>query len=350
MELLPSSRARVEITVPSSGGRARPGLPVHRTRRLGPDEVAVIDGIPCTSWARTVVDASSVLGRNAMRAVLRESEVLGLFDLHALTAALAGARGRRGVATLAALIQTAATESAMTRSVLEDSFLELCAVHGLPRPEVNVRVHGHEVDFLFRPARLVVETDGHAFHRSRDAFELDRRRDARLMLAGYRVLRLTWSQVEREGADVARTLRRLGVSIRPCYAGCSRRGALRPRAGRASRRGPRRRRARRARRPPRARRGAGPGTPRRRRRRARGTRRSAASRRPSRRSIRLRAAGGCRSRLRRPARCGTAGGARVVAHDRPGRLGLPVVGDQALVVDPRRARRPCAWRRRPSRA
>jgi hypothetical protein len=213
MALRQSSRARVEITVPSSGGRARPGLLVHRTRRLGPDEVAVVDGIPCTSWARTVVDASAVLGRNAMRAVLRESEVLGLFDLHALTAALAGARGRRGVATLAALVQTAATESAMTRSVLEDSFLELCAVHGLPRPEVNVRVHGHEVDFLFRTARLVVETDGHAFHRSRDAFELDRRRDARLMLAGYRVLRLTWSQVEREGADVARTLRRLGVSI-----------------------------------------------------------------------------------------------------------------------------------------
>ena len=55
---------------------------------------------------------------------------------------------------------------------------------GLPRPQTNVRLAGHEVDAVWRAQRLVVEVDGHAFHGSRAAFERDRRRDADLLAAG----------------------------------------------------------------------------------------------------------------------------------------------------------------------
>ena len=41
--------------------------------------------------------------------------------------------------------------------------------------------------------RLVVEVDGHTLPPARAAkFERDRRKDGQLMLAGYRVLRITW--------------------------------------------------------------------------------------------------------------------------------------------------------------
>ena len=43
-------------------------------------------------------------------------------------------------------------------------FLSLCRKHGLPKPEVNVRVGPYEVDFLWRGHRLIVETDGYATH------------------------------------------------------------------------------------------------------------------------------------------------------------------------------------------
>ena len=66
---------------------------------------------------------------------------------------------------------------------------------GLPAPEVNVPVHGHQVDFLWRDQGLVVEVDGFQFHSTREAFERDRRRDAELQRAGLRVLRVTWRQV-----------------------------------------------------------------------------------------------------------------------------------------------------------
>jgi very-short-patch-repair endonuclease len=52
-------------------------------------------------------------------------------------------------------------------------------------------VEGFVADVLWAKERLVVELDGYAFHRSRTAFERDRARDARLQLAGYRVIRIT---------------------------------------------------------------------------------------------------------------------------------------------------------------
>jgi very-short-patch-repair endonuclease len=68
----------------------------------------------------------------------------------------------------------------------------------LPQPELNVVLHGYEVDCLWRGARLVVEVDGYAFHGSKRAFVRDRRRDAVIIAAGMRVLRVTWHQLTRE--------------------------------------------------------------------------------------------------------------------------------------------------------
>jgi very-short-patch-repair endonuclease len=49
----------------------------------------------------------------------------------------------------------------------------------------------------------VLETDGGRFHRTRAAIERDRRKEADLVRAGYRVLRCTWLQVQREPRTVA---------------------------------------------------------------------------------------------------------------------------------------------------
>ena len=47
--------------------------------------------------------------------------------------------------------------------------------------------------------------DGFTYHASRAAFERDRLRDAELHAAGYRVMRVTWQQIEgRPEALVAR--------------------------------------------------------------------------------------------------------------------------------------------------
>jgi very-short-patch-repair endonuclease len=94
----------------------------------------------------------------------------------------------------------------VTRSEMEERFLARCDEHGLPRPEVNTRIEGEEVDFAWRDAKLIVEVDGYAYHRSPTAFESDRERDVKLVLAGWRVLRFTWTQLTRRPAWVARSV------------------------------------------------------------------------------------------------------------------------------------------------
>lgn len=76
------------------------------------------------------------------------------------------------------------------------------------RPQANARIHGHEVDLLWRAHGLVIEVDGYAFHGSRRAFERDRRRDAVLLAAGLRVLRVSWSQLVDEPEALLVTIAR----------------------------------------------------------------------------------------------------------------------------------------------
>lgn len=93
-----------------------------------------------------------------------------------------------------------------TRSDLERDFLRLCRRHGLPEPEVNVRVSRHLVDFLWRDRRLVVETDGYRYHRGKTTFDDDRGRDLELRGLGYEVIRLSERQVDEQPRQVAEVL------------------------------------------------------------------------------------------------------------------------------------------------
>ena len=51
--------------------------------------------------------------------------------------------------------------------------------------------------------RLIVEVDGYRYHRAPSAFEDDRERDVILTLAGWQVLRFTWTQLNDRPAWVA---------------------------------------------------------------------------------------------------------------------------------------------------
>jgi hypothetical protein len=97
--------------------------------------------------------------------------VLALFDLGALQAVLGAHRTRAGAAALNAIVARIDDEPSLTRSEAEDLFLDLCDVHAI---------------------------------------------DARLTVAGYRVVRFTYRQLVRSAATVAAVLRGLvGPSTPP---------------------------------------------------------------------------------------------------------------------------------------
>lgn len=94
-----------------------------------------------------------------------------------------------------------------TRSGLEERFLALCRANSLPQPELNVELEGIEVDFVWREARLAVETDTYATHGGAAAFERDHRRDLRLRAGGWIPLRFTDRQLHDEPDRVVESLR-----------------------------------------------------------------------------------------------------------------------------------------------
>jgi very-short-patch-repair endonuclease len=200
-EIRGTAATRIDVSVPVGGGRrARRGLRIHRRPAL---ESTTKDGIPVTTVAWTLFDLAATRPQRALERAIDQAEIQDLLDLPSLAALVCAHPGRAGAAKLRAALNE---PTALTRSALEERMLEICRRHGLPAPRTNSIVEGFEVDFHFERHRLVVETDGWRYHRTRRAFDRDRERDAALTRAGLRVLRLTDRQLA-DGGEVAATIR-----------------------------------------------------------------------------------------------------------------------------------------------
>jgi very-short-patch-repair endonuclease len=195
--------AWIDVTVPGDRGRRLDGVRVHR-QSLTPKDITQRDGIPVTRPGRTLVDLADVVSERALERAIDEADYLRLD-----CAGLEPIPGRAGNGRLKTVLSLHRPGPTRTRTPLEERFLELCRRSKLPEPEVNVHVEGYEVDFLWRAQRVVVETDGHAAHRTRRAFERDPVRDADLIEARYRPIRITDRRLRSEPEAVARQLRRL---------------------------------------------------------------------------------------------------------------------------------------------
>jgi very-short-patch-repair endonuclease len=182
--MIPSADGPVHITLPTAAGRKRrAGIAIHRSSTLIAGLTTRRSNVPVTRPARTLRDLRRVVPPPLQRQAVRRALDLRLVAENDLE-----------------------REPDLTRSELDRLFLALCRRHRLPSPEVNSRVGSHEVDFLWRDAALIVETDGFRHHGHRAAFESDRARDAELQGMGYRVLRITYRQVSEGPHTVAASL------------------------------------------------------------------------------------------------------------------------------------------------
>jgi very-short-patch-repair endonuclease len=202
-----SRAATVDVTVGLGGRARRPGIRLHRSRSLPPDDVTELRGLPITTPARTLLDlAAGGLRGRPLEAAVDSAERRRLLDFAELHELLARYPSRPGSPSLKAVLSR--YSYADTRSELEELVLELCDRHGLPRPQVNCVIEGKVRDFYWPHAGLVVEADSYGWHRSPSALNDDRERDVELTLAGYRSLRFTWHQVTRRREYVAGALLR----------------------------------------------------------------------------------------------------------------------------------------------
>ena len=192
-----TARSRIEVTVPGRVRRNRAALQVHRSTTLTPEDITIVDGIPVTTVARTIADLADVLPDRAVERALEQAASMETLDGRALNDQIS--RHPRG-ACLRRLTNRGPI-AAPTESDLEELFLSVCRRAGLPEPERQHYVDPGDgapmirADFAWPGQRLIVETDGARTHGSRRSFERDRRRDQRLIAAGWRVIRVTWRQL-----------------------------------------------------------------------------------------------------------------------------------------------------------
>ena len=83
----------------------------------------------------------------------------------------------------------------VTLSKLERRFLALLKAEGFPLPQTNRRIGGRRVDCRWPSHRLTIEVDGYRYHRSRHAWEQDRRREREARARGDEFRRYTYGDV-----------------------------------------------------------------------------------------------------------------------------------------------------------
>ncbi|WP_421121875.1 endonuclease domain-containing protein [Aquihabitans daechungensis] len=174
---------------------------MHVTR-LPVDErsVTVLDGVPISTPARTLLDLSARLGAVHLGECVIDLCHRGAMTLAQLAADLDAwcGPGVRGGPRLRRVIE-GCEDVPITESFLETKFIALLREAGLPLPmtQVVVEVDGfrYRVDSIWDDRMLIVELNGYGTHASRIQLGADAERTARLQAAGYEVLVFTFDQV-----------------------------------------------------------------------------------------------------------------------------------------------------------
>jgi hypothetical protein len=207
-ELLPA-RGRVDVTVTARPDRPprSAGVDLFYTRRWLDGDVVWVEGLPCTSVARTLADlAGGTRRRDFVRAWNRADQQLAL-DVGPLGRQIG--RRRRGWRTLRARLEHYAAAPA-TESVLEDMVLEMCARFGIPPPvcqwPLAVEDRSGRADFVWVDEGVALEADSRAWHAVQEAYERDRAKDLALRQAGFDPHRYTYWQIKHKAPEVAAVL------------------------------------------------------------------------------------------------------------------------------------------------
>jgi very-short-patch-repair endonuclease len=189
--LIRTSSAAIHVTVPSRYKPKLRGVIVHLTRQMTDADWTIVDGIPVTSVPRTLLDLAPLVSPRELVKALEQAERLRLFDMHAFEELLGRSRGRRGAKALRAALAELYAQAPDTKSPLEDRFFDFCRERCIELPQLNVVIADFCVDAAWPSKGVVVELDSRAHHTGIDAFEEDRKRDAKLQVAGHRIVRVT---------------------------------------------------------------------------------------------------------------------------------------------------------------
>jgi hypothetical protein len=185
-----------EVSAPKE--RRIKGVRVRRVRQLGKGDGTICRRIPVTTVPDTLVRVSSLLSFDELARAAHEATVR-----YRITR-VQGAPQR-----LKAILEG---DAPILLSQLERGFRAVLRKDGLDLPITNRRAGAHYVDCRWRDHKLTVELDSYRFHRTRLAWEQDRRRDREARARGDEMRRYVWRDVFEEPGEMLAELRELLLS------------------------------------------------------------------------------------------------------------------------------------------
>ena len=208
-------RRNIDVTVADRSARCHDGIDVHRATTLSRTDVTEVDGIPCTSVARTLFDLATVLPRRPVERAFDQADAEESLDMRAIDGVLERTPNHRGTRIVRSILEEHYIGSTPTWSELEEAFLAICRRLGVPDHRVNHWIELNDGglpirgDFVWIEKRVIVETDGAKYHGTHQARQRDPLRDQRAIIAGWQPIRTTWRQVMHRPRELEPTILRL---------------------------------------------------------------------------------------------------------------------------------------------
>jgi very-short-patch-repair endonuclease len=190
----------------------RPNVKVHETKQLIRLDRAAVDGIPCTSVVRTLLDNAGVLHPFRTDQMLEDAVRKRVCTLEEVAERFIqfARRGRRGTRTMRRLLAKRIGRDVPTMSEFERRFLELVIASHIAMPELQYAVDLATctvyLDFAWLASSVAAECDGLFQHGSDLRLPWDDDRQNELVLRGWMILRFTWKQLTEQPNVVIRQL------------------------------------------------------------------------------------------------------------------------------------------------
>jgi hypothetical protein len=189
--------------VTAAKARCVAGVITHRERD-GTKDATNWKAIPVTTPARTLVDLAGALHPGELSRAVHEAGIHHGTTPDEVEEVLGRRPNAKGAAALRTILWG---DRGKTLSRLEREFLQMLRKHDLPLPLTNRLAGGRLVDCRWPERKLTVELDSYRYHRSRHAWELDRKRERQAYARGDDFRRYTWGDVVEHPAPTVRELR-----------------------------------------------------------------------------------------------------------------------------------------------
>lgn len=205
----------IEVTATKNLTSPASWIRVHRTKLLGPGDIAVRKRIPLTSPARTLFDIAGRAHFENVELALDDGLRKGYYSIDYLKKVhrRVARNGRNGAGVMTTLLARRSSGYVVPRSPLEGRVVQLMRKTRLPEAlrqhRISIGGRTYYADFAYPQLKLVIEAQSRRHHFSPDDWQDDYRRKGDLACAGWRLIELTWKDVTRDEARTLALLRRL---------------------------------------------------------------------------------------------------------------------------------------------